>query len=282
MRDGGRQRRPRHLGEPALGGHVHDGADAGCRVGADRTGARALGPGDREAAEQARGHVVGVALQARSERQYRFVGHPAAPSTTSARAASTPATIAADDEPRPRACGIALRHRSASPASGAPSCSSVRRMVWATRWPAPAAGQRRLHRRFPRWYRRRPPRAPTCRGGSGQAQGVEPGPEVGAGRGYTHPAGLVRNAMSLSVSRPDGPTCAGPAATSSRRPSGPGPLPGRTGGRDAHRAVQRPEGVAQGVLDLGSSRSGGRRPPSGRPPRTRPDRAAAASSCAQP
>ena len=55
------------------------------------------------------------------------------PPATSARASAMPPTIAADDEPRPRACGMALSQRSRSPGGRAPISSNAARIARTTR-----------------------------------------------------------------------------------------------------------------------------------------------------
>ena len=67
------------------------------------------------------------------------------PPSTSARASTSPPTMAAEDEPRPRACGMALWQLSRSPVGCPPRTSKARRIARTTRWsssrgttPAPA------------------------------------------------------------------------------------------------------------------------------------------------
>ena len=105
------------------------------------------------------------------------------PPSTSARASTSPPTMAAEDEPRPRACGIELRQVSRSPVGCPPRASNARRIARTTRWssssgttPAPA------------------PVTSTTRPGAGQlalelvaqvegqAERVETGTQVGRGR----------------------------------------------------------------------------------------------------
>ena len=60
-------------------------------------------------------------------------GNAATPPATSPRASRTPATMAAEDDPRPRPCGIRLTHCSAMPAGWPPSRSKAARMARITR-----------------------------------------------------------------------------------------------------------------------------------------------------
>ena len=69
------------------------------------------------------------------------------PPATRARASATPATIAADDDPRPRLCGMTLRHVRRSPGGRASIASNAACIARTTRWEARRAARRRRPRR---------------------------------------------------------------------------------------------------------------------------------------
>ena len=95
-------------GQPQLGDE-QDGAQVARRVEAERLDAvRRRGRHD-EPTEQRGGGVVGVALDRGRDAQLGVAVERARPSARSP--ATTPATVAAADEPRPRASGIWLRMR---------------------------------------------------------------------------------------------------------------------------------------------------------------------------
>ena len=119
-----------------------------------------LVPGDDEPAVERRRDVVGVALDLARPAGTGVVVHEQRAARRPAPAArQTPATIAADDEPRPRPCGIALRRSSAGRAAGCPSPRRRRRIARTTRCdssrgtspaPSPVTSTSRPPRRSPR------------------------------------------------------------------------------------------------------------------------------------
>ena len=189
MRDGVRQQLRAPRVEDSNGGmNDHRGdrrASTGSRTARDRVRRRRS---RRSSARRAgRRHVVRVALDLAGQLRARVVVEQRrSPPSTSARASSTPATIAAADEPRPRPCGIRLAQTSSSPRGWPPSASKV--------------GAHRPHDQVPLVARRRrsapsPATSTVDRSSatrtttssyrpSARPSASKPGPEVGAGGGH--------------------------------------------------------------------------------------------------
>ena len=159
-----RRRGPRRVGaadEPVLGRH-----------------------GDGEAAEQRRRDVVGVPLDLGGEREDAASSSRVTPaSATRARASTMPPTIAADDEPSPRPCGITLTHGRRTAGAATPSASNAARIERCTRCrssrgtrAAPSPVTSIVQRSVDHLSRQRVAQV------QGEPEAVEAGAEVGAGR----------------------------------------------------------------------------------------------------
>ena len=135
VRDGRRQQAARHVRAYAVRRHEHDRGDRGVDRGL-------LGPdlltgpaADHEPAQQRRRDVVGVPLDAgwpgttRPRRRRRRRLPPREP-----RASTMPPTMAADDEPRPRLCGIRLVQARCSPGGETSIAAKVASIERTTRW----------------------------------------------------------------------------------------------------------------------------------------------------
>ena len=216
------QQRPGDLGVHRVGGHQHDRDQVGptsSRTAGTRPRPR---PGDREPAETGRRDVVRVAFEPRGEREQRVVVEPRGPALDQGPGQHEPATIAAEEDPRPRPCGIALR--AVQPQPGRRDAHR-RRTPRASRG-APGGSRRAGPRRRPPLRRRRPvplvgaPRRPRRRAGPGPARGVEARAEVRARRRHPRPSpGPRRGPRHSGVTAGHrGQPAASAAAASRRRP----------------------------------------------------------------
>ena len=174
------------LGRRPRGGHERDRQQVGRDVQAQRPGRRRRRsrPASARRAGRRRRCRGGprARRRGRAPRRRRAAGRRR---WTRARAASTPATIADDDEPSPRDCGMRLAARTTSPGGCPPSRSKAARMALTTRCRSPrgsaSAPSPDTSTRSPEPAHRRDHLVVQRQR---EPRGVEAGPEVGArGRG---------------------------------------------------------------------------------------------------